>query len=276
MNDRRLKRVPQPFQSTSTHKPDRDILDKEKRAMKKNVIHPIPLVVGGSRLSEHTYRVDLGRTVMTCTYIWYIEGPKEKILVDAGVDAESFKQRGYPGRIDIQSPEQGLAKLGLKPEDIDLVLLTHLHFDHWMFASKFSRAKFMVQRAEVEYMKNPYPFEARKGLTEEAFSGIDLKIVEGDCEVGNGVKLLFSPGHTAGGQSVAVDTVKGMAIIDGMCAVPENFYPPDEIKNLVPVIPSMIHLDLRQAFESLLRIKKLADVIVPLHNIRSAFAETIP
>jgi len=37
--------------------------------MKKNVIHPIPWVVGGSGISEHTYRVDLGRTVMTCTYI---------------------------------------------------------------------------------------------------------------------------------------------------------------------------------------------------------------
>ncbi len=244
--------------------------------MKTNVIHPIPLVLGASRLSEHTYRVDLGRMVMTCTYIWYIEGPQKKILIDAGSDAESFRQRGYPGRIDVQSPEQGLAKLGLKPQDIDLVILTHLHFDHFLFTSKYSKARAIVQKAELDYIKNPYPFEARKGLTDEAFSGIDLQTIEGDCEIADGINLLFSPGHTAGGQSVAVNTGKGTVIIDGLCAVPENFDPPEEIKKLVPVIPSMIHVDLHQAYQSLLRIKKMADRIVPLHDVRSAFVEAIP
>jgi len=244
--------------------------------MKWNVIHPIPLVIGASRLSDHTYRVDLGRTAVTCSYLWYIEGPKEKILVDAGADADSFRQRGYLGRIDLQTLEQGLAKFGLRPDDIDLVIITHLHFDHWLFASKFSQAKFIVQKAELDYIKNPYPFEARKALGEQDFSKLDLDLIEGDFDVAEGIKILFTPGHTAGGQSVAVNTAKGTVIIDGMCGITENFYPPDEIKNLVPVIPTMIHVDLRQSYESLLRIKESADIIVPLHDVRSAFIDTIP
>ncbi|MFC1820550.1 N-acyl homoserine lactonase family protein, partial [Thermodesulfobacteriota bacterium] len=210
----------------------------------QHVIRPIPLILGASRLSDHTYRVDLGRKVVTCTYIWYIEGPKKRILVDTGTDAESFRQYGYPGRKDVQTPEQGLAKIGLKPEDIDIVIPTHLHFDHFFFASKYSQAQFIVQKAELDYQRNPLPFETRKPMREDALNGIDVKLIDGDYEVEEGVRLLFTPGHTGGGQSVAIDTAKGTAIISGLCSIPENFYPPDHFKDLVEVIPSMIHVDL--------------------------------
>ena len=244
--------------------------------MSTHVIRPIPLVLGASRLSDHTYRVDLGRTVITCTYMWYIEGSDRKILVDAGANAEDYLQHGYPGRIDLQTPEEGLAKIGLTPADIDVVILTHLHFDHYLFVTKFSNAKFILQKAELEYWRNPLPFEAREAMREDALDHIDLQLIEGDYEVAEGVNVLFTPGHTGGNQSVAVGTAKGSAVIDGLCGMHETFNPPDAVKGRLPVIPSMIHVDLQQCFDSLLRIKQTADVIIPLHDVRFSYVDVLP
>jgi len=244
--------------------------------MAQHVIRPIPLVLGASKLSDHTYRVDFGRNTVTCTYIWYIEGPEKKILVDAGSDAATFEKYGYPGRIDVQSPEDGLAKLGLKPADIDIVIITHLHFDHWLFANKYTNATFVVQKSEIDYHMNPLPFETRQPMASNALDHLKLQVVDGDVEIADGVSVMLTPGHTGGGQSVVISTAKGKAVIDGLCGVPETFNPPKGLKREVPVIPSMIHIDLQQSYDSLLRIKETADIIIPLHDVKASYADKLP
>jgi hypothetical protein len=56
----------------------------------------------------------------------------------------------------------------------------------------------------------------------------------------------------------------------------DNFEPPEPIRKLMPIIPPRIHLDAREAFDSLIRMKKEADIIVPLHDPEFAFQSTIP
>ena len=96
------------------------------------------------------------------SYIWYIEGPREKIIVDAGSLPTAmnpqplrFPPSDKPSET-IQSLEEGLSKVGLKPEDIDTVIVTHLHGDHIHLARKYKKAKFIIQKAELEFARNPH------------------------------------------------------------------------------------------------------------------------
>ena len=77
-----------------------------------------------------TYRLNFGPADTLIGYVWYIEGLKERILVDAGISSEYLsKKRAIPAK-DIHSLESGLQKVGLTPDEIDLVIITHLHSDH--------------------------------------------------------------------------------------------------------------------------------------------------
>ena len=82
--------------------------------------------------------------------------------------------------------------------------------------------------------------------------------------------MFLSPGHTPGCQSVAVETAKGTAVISGFCATEETFQPPGENmplpKQPEAQIPA-IHINAAEADESVMRVKKIADIILPLHGV---------
>jgi hypothetical protein len=75
---------------------------------------------------------------------------------------------------------------------------------------------------------------------------------------------------------VVLDTEKGKAIIAGMCSIRENFEPPAEVKKYMPVIASGIHLDARLAYDSVLRVKHKADIVIPIHEPAFVRQDTIP
>jgi N-acyl homoserine lactone hydrolase len=90
------------------------------------------------------------------------------------------------------------------------------------------------------------------------------------------------PGHTPGSQAVVVGTTKGKAVISGFCSIMENFDPPEDVKTKIspfasyPVIAPGIHTDLFKAYESTLKVKQIADIIIPLHDPNMASREQIP
>ena len=63
-----------------------------------------------------------------------------------------------------------------------------------------------------------------------------------------------------------IDTSKGKVIISGLCTSRNNFYPQEMDTRSMPVIPPSVHVDVHTAYDSLLRIKKEADMIIPLHD----------
>ena len=203
-------------------------------------------------------------------YVWYIEGPEKKTLVDAGGKLESMAlwfnlvAAGATGT-HIQSLEEGLANVGVKPEEIDRVILTQLHPDHVELAGAFSKAKFVVQKKELDFALNPHP-AAAPFFIKEQFEGLDFDIVDGDQEITDGVRVLLTPGHTAGGQSVAVDTDAGTAVITGFCCVRQNFEPPEMLAQMMPVLNPGMHINCLDLFDSVMKVKEMADVIVPLHE----------
>ncbi len=91
-------------------------------------IHPI---VMGTKVFDKgmmTFQHDYGVPYTIPIYCWYLEGCDKKILVDTGEMrpiVSDEREKAINGKI--YTFEEGLARWGLKPEDIDIVIHTHLH-----------------------------------------------------------------------------------------------------------------------------------------------------
>jgi N-acyl homoserine lactone hydrolase len=239
------------------------------------VIRPIPMIYGPMLQAKMLNQWFWSDYITDAFYCWLLENGDKKILVDTGLDlAENHAMKNQPKEI-YQELIEGLAKLGVQPDDIDTVLETHLDRDHCGFIHDFKKAKFIVQKAELEVAMNPHPMNRTRNFSKAYYSDINWQIVEGDYQVCDGVNLLFTPGHTPGTQSVAVDTPKGCAIICGMCCLDQNFYPPAEVLKLQEVIPTTIVYNAMQDYDSMLRIKKEADIVVTSHSTRWMFVDKI-
>jgi N-acyl homoserine lactone hydrolase len=239
------------------------------------VIHPIPILESWLDKSLMTYRMNFGQTISSIGYVWYIEGLKEKILIDAGASARYLSEvRGMPAR-EIQTLESGLGKLGIRFSDIDLVIFTHLHHDHVAEARRFSRAKFLVQKIELEFALNPHPSVAAQ-YNREFFEGLPFEALNGDTQLSDGLSVLFTPGHTPGGQSVRVKTEKGTAIVTGLCTIRENFEPPSPLAKTMPVITPGMHTNALEAYDSAVRIKEAGSIILALHEPEFQQRSSVP
>jgi len=247
----------------------------EDTAMKTYSIRPIPLVLGAATLDNRLFRCGMRYPIPHANSSFYIEGARKKILVDSGVSVEDFVKHGSLGNRHIRTLPEGLAKLGLKPEDIDIVVQTHLHFDHRSFAALFTKARFLVQKAELEYHRHPQPYEPRP-CPKEVLDKLNWQVLDGDYEIEDGITVLFTPGHTPGGQSLAVRTAKGLAIIEGLDSNDEIYSPPEGMGWTGEVGTAAIHSDPALAYQNALKVKKMADIVVPLHEARWVWVDRIP
>lgn len=190
-------------------------------------------------------------------FIWILkpaQGDGPVIMVDAGLTVERAAQAGTPNHVD---PVQVLAGLDLSPEDIEHIILTHLHFDHTSGIELFPKAKIYAQKTEFEFwIKNPLSFKpALAQLKDEKslnllaeMEGTDrLVLVDGDQTVLPGVKCLLAPGHTPGLQAVAVQTSQGRAALGSDCG--------HTFSNYADCWPSCLIFDLPAWLESMDRLK---------------------
>lgn len=223
-------------------------------------IVPIPLTCGDRDLSQYTYRLNRGTPCKSAGYIWYIENSSPKTIIDAGDTA------GMPGEQILATLDEGLAKAGVRAEEIERVIITHLHIDHISYARRFPNAEFFVQRKEWEYAQKPHPMD-RGIYISAAWNGVKFTLLDGDTEIDDGISVIFTPGHTPGGQTVCVKTDRGTVAVSGVCGLKETF----EATELAAKfgwehsIP-LIHQDVYQCYDSVSRIKAAADVVVFNHD----------
>jgi N-acyl homoserine lactone hydrolase len=228
--------------------------------MSKYVIYPLAVGINETDQGIMTYQKGYGKRIFLPIYVFYLEGGDQKILVDTGMEEFMVPQGAEEQTgLRIMEFEEALDTVGLKPEDVDIVVQTHLHNDHCENTYKCKNAKVYVQQAELDFFRAPHPIDHRyySDLLDES----EVVTVEGDREIVPGVGVLFTPGHTPGGQSVAVETKDGTAIITGFCCNQENFPP------VGPAIAPGVHTDAIQAYESAQRVKEIADLIIPIHDI---------
>ena len=203
---------------------------------------------------------------------WVIIGGAKTVLVDTGPCDKDWACR-YHRPIEKNSSQNitnALKGLGLAAQDIDLVIFSHLHWDHCFNLEHFSNAKFFVQRDEMEYAISPLPFD--KKPYEVGLPGVQPPwmtvfgktiVLDGDEEIIPGVSVISLPGHTPGSQGVLVDTYEGPWIIAGD-NVPfyENWEGDDTLKH----IPSGSYQSLFDYQSSLKRLESFGGNILPGHD----------
>jgi N-acyl homoserine lactone hydrolase len=139
---------------------------------------------------------------------WPVHGfvvihPGGAALVDTGVGGPA--QVLHDWRVVNRSAADALAELDMTPGDIGLVINTHLHFDHCGQNAVFPRAAFYVQRAELSRAKRESP-ELYDWFD---FMNAQFELLDGDTEVLPGLSVIATPGHTAGHQSVVIQSAGG-------------------------------------------------------------------
>ncbi len=142
-----------------------------------------------------------------------IRHPDGLVLVDTGIgEGNAWVERHYQPRW--RDVGESLRAAGLDRGDVRLVVNTHLHFDHCGQNAAFADVSIVAQRAEWELAK-----QADHTVVEWAhFVGARYDLADGDRDLGLGLRVLATPGHTAGHQSVAIDTEDGLVLIAGQAA----------------------------------------------------------
>lgn len=176
-----------------------------------------------------------GQTYTVKCPFYVVEHPEGVVLFDTGVsyemqqDPSSYGQHGAPHMepfmealqmSEDQRPEALLADIGYEPDDIDKVVLSHLHVDHAGNIETFPNAEFLVQQDELKYAWWPTDPIQQSFYLEGDFGVLrshdyNVTPLNGAYDVfGDGrVVCLPTPGHTPGHQSVVLDSVEGQTVI---------------------------------------------------------------
>jgi glyoxylase-like metal-dependent hydrolase (beta-lactamase superfamily II) len=149
-------------------------------------------------------------------FVFVVRHPSGTVLFDSGAHPElrtNARERLGPAadlfdaRLD---PDHNvpdlLARIGLTPGDIDVVVQSHLHFDHAGGLEHLTHAPVYVQQDELDFAYAP-PDDQRDIYVQADFDvGCDWRPLRGDHDLfGDGsVRIVFTPGHTAGHQSLLV------------------------------------------------------------------------
>ena len=145
-------------------------------------------------------------------YVHVIDHPDARVLVDTGLTAL------HPAVADLGPRLRTPIAPELDPAGIDLVVNTHLHFDHCGGNHLFAGTPVYVQRLELHDARTEDDYTIREWVDAP---GVRYVPVDGELELLPGVRLLPAPGHTPGTQVVVVETGGGArpAVVGGDVAV---------------------------------------------------------
>ena len=164
-------------------------------------------------------RIQLG---MRCLLIEHETGP---ILIDTGAgnkedakfyDIYGVENAGTPGPTCL---EDGLLAIGVKPENVSLVINTHLHFDHaggnttrdadGGIRPTFANARYVVQEGEYRYATNTNERTAGSYFNHNfvpLYDAGQFDFVTGEREIVSGIRVIPTPGHTPHHQSILIES----------------------------------------------------------------------
>ena len=218
------------------------------------------------------------------TNLFPVDTGEKKILCDTGLGTMlSKKEQKVYATCEPSNIETGLRDLGFSPDDIDYVILTHLHTDHAGGAVKeengrvvprFKKARYIVQKDEWEDAINPdertvavYAMERLEVIEKSG----RLDLVDGDVELLPGVKLIKTGGHTRGHMGVEF-TSGGKTVVCYADIIPSSHH------FKVPYVASvdLFPLDTMKAKRSLVKRALAAEIYIAFdHDVEISIGKAV-
>jgi glyoxylase-like metal-dependent hydrolase (beta-lactamase superfamily II) len=170
-----------------------------------------------SYLNFHVYG-EPDATMPMDYFFWVVRDERRTVVVDCGFGAEPGRRRG---REQLIGPADALRGLGIDPETVDQLVISHAHYDHIGNLHQFPAAEVIIARREFEFWTGPYAGRVQfahateadeLGLLAKVAAEGRLRLVEGSHDLAPGLELLVVGGHTPG-QLIAQVAVDGGAAI---------------------------------------------------------------
>lgn len=200
-------------------------------------------------------------------YVWAIVGAGRTFVFDTGFDAAKSKLR----KRDLLRPVgEGLKMIGIEPDAVEDVILSHLHFDHCGNHNLFPRARYHVQDAEMAYctgrcmchsfLRQPFDYDDVANMVAKLFAG-RVSFHHGVSEVAPNLFVHRVGGHSKGLQIIRVLTRRGWVVLGSDAA---HFYANFEESRPFPVVESLT--DMLEGYATMKRLATSVDHIIPGHD----------
>lgn len=152
-------------------------------------------------------------------YFWLVRNRERTILVDVGFDREVGLRRG---RTVLIEPVESLRMLGVDPNHVDLIIVSHMHYDHIGNLAQFPKADIVMARSEFAFWTGSLasrrhfaaviePDEIR--CAQDAMDTGRLSLIDTDREIMPGVGARIVGGHCPGQLVVLVDADEGPVVL---------------------------------------------------------------
>ena len=232
--------------------------------------------------SNMVYWTNFGTKIDIPSFVYLIEGAREKIVVDTSYLSPERGGAPWPAtRTPEQEVKAQIEKAGWKCEDVDILILTHLHWDHSQNCDLFPNAVKYVWAQELQYSICPVslqakPYDAPIGPNTRwpVFAQQNIifePIWKDETEIVPGVMLFHTPGHTPGHCSLAVETRVGTYVLAAdVIQIKEG---------LERRVPAGQMSNMREAIDSIHRCIAVAseeEYILPGHEISVLEKEVYP
>lgn len=223
-----------------------------ERERSSNFLHPDPHDVGPMPMDY---------------YVWLLRSGAHCMLVDTGFSARMAERRH---RTLLRCPIEALGVLGVDPDTIEDVIVTHLHYDHAGNLDKLRNARFHIQDAEMEYatgrcmchdtLRRAYEVDDVAVLLRKVYAD-RVVFHTGDEAIAPGVEVRLIGGHTRGLQAVRVMTARGWVMLASDAS---HYYDNMRMHRPFPVVDNIG--DMLEGYRRLAEGVESDEHIVPGHD----------
>jgi glyoxylase-like metal-dependent hydrolase (beta-lactamase superfamily II) len=200
-------------------------------------------------------------------YVWVVKGGGRTIVVDTGFNVEMANKRG---RTLTRPVAEGLNALGVAPEQVEDVVITHLHYDHVGNHALFPKARYYLQDKEMDFatgrcmchpmMNHGYEVDDVTEMVRRVYEN-RVQFVDGVREIASGIEVHHIGGHTRGLQAVRVRTNRGWVVLASDAS---HFYAHMEQDRAFPILYNLG--DMLEGYNTLRRLATSRNHIVPGHD----------
>ncbi|GAB1575778.1 N-acyl homoserine lactonase family protein [Bordetella petrii] len=200
-------------------------------------------------------------------YVWVIRRDARVYLVDTGFNEAAARARG---RRFLRCPIEALRQLGIAPDAVQDVIVTHLHYDHAGNIRLLPRARLHLQESELHYacgcnmrfdmLRHAYAVEDVVDVVRGVYDA-RVSFYHGHDELAAGLQLLHIGGHTQGLQAVRVHTARGWVVLASDAS---HFYDNMQAEAPFPIVYNVA--DMLAGYGTLLKFAESPDHIVPGHD----------